>query len=121
MIVRHKKRPTAYTERQQLRHAQLPELHSVTRPPTLAQTTKAEILDADIGLRHDPVAQRRAEDYIKAALAFRHRQEERAQARRQFITPVAIRIALAADDEPDDLTMPDVVEALRPALNRFDG
>lgn len=121
MIVRHKKRPAAYTERQQLRHAELPDLYSFARPPSLAQTTTTEITDDDIGLRHDPVAQHRAEDFIRAALAYKMKRPDRAQARRRSIAPVAIRIALAADEDEAVHNLPDVIETMTPERVRFDG
>lgn len=121
MIVRNQKRPVAYTERQQLRHDELPGLYSFNRPPTLAETTTTEITDIDIGLKPDPVAQETAERLMRAAIAYRMKQDERAQARRRPVTPVSIRIALAADDEPDTVTLPEVVEMLAPERGRLDG
>lgn len=74
-----------------------------------------------MGLTTDPVAQTRAEDFIRAALAYRTRQSERHASDRRTFTPIMVRIATIADDEPDDAMLPDTVEALTSERVRLDG
>lgn len=47
-------------------------------PPTLPQTAFRDITDEMIGLPHDPVAQERAERFIRAAIAHRLHVEQKA-------------------------------------------
>lgn len=48
-------------------------------PPTLPASVFREITDADIGIPHDPIAQEKAERYVRAAIAHRLRQEDHAR------------------------------------------
>lgn len=66
--------------RQRLRLSTLPDLYDIGRRPSLAQTTTGEITDAMIGLKPDAVAQEVAERYVRAAIAYRLKQAERAKA-----------------------------------------
>lgn len=86
--------------RQQLRFSTLPGLYGFGRKPSVAPTTTFEISDQDIGLKSDPVAQEIAERYVRAAIAYRTKQAERAEtdakARRA-------QIAIAAEELRIDL------------------
>lgn len=86
------------------------------RPVSLAPTTMYEITDADIGLPDDPVAQARAEDYVRAAIAFRHRQHARAEiaarSARLAGRRTLIRTAAPADDADPVEIVPDAADMI---------
>jgi hypothetical protein len=96
--------------RKRIRLSALPALYVISREPSLAPTTVSEISDADLGLTTDPVAQTRAENFIRAALAYRLRQSERLESPRRTLKPIMVRIDTIVDEQPDSAILEPVRE-----------
>lgn len=107
--------------RQRLRLSALPDLYEFGRKRSVAATTTFEITDEMIGLKPDALAQEIAERFVRAAIAYWTHQSERHASPRRTFTPIVVRIATIADEEPDNVMLPDVVETLTPDRTEFDG
>lgn len=86
---------------QPMRRSAMPALYEFGRAPSLPQVTMTEIMDSDIGLEPDEIAQQRAEGFIRAALAFRMKaaQMREAQDRIDAVAePNRVEIQVAADE-----------------------
>lgn len=88
-----------------------------TAPITLPPITAIDLTDADLGLPDDPLAQESAERAIRAATAFRLKQEAIAGLRQTVPGPVTITVpdgALSFEDVP-----PDVLHGIATELRRL--
>ncbi|MGN7127305.1 hypothetical protein [Methylorubrum thiocyanatum] len=86
-----------------------------TRAITMPKRTMTMMTDEDCGLTPDPIAQARAEEYIRAAISFQLRQEAKAQA--QTAKVIAVEVPVADDafsirDVPADI-LADIASELR--------
>jgi len=93
----------------------MPNLRPSNAPPSLGRVTTVEIDDTALGLEADVVAQREAEALIRAASA--PGKEIPARPAPAF-RPVAIHIAMGADDEDGEAVT--VAEAMTAERGRFD-
>ncbi len=82
----------------------LAEAEIIAVPVTLAPATvTGGLTDADVGLPADPVAQLRAETFLKAAIAYRMREEERArQLARAAALAVPANVPVMHVEVPDE-------------------
>lgn len=90
---------------------------SHTKTITMPVRNMRMLSDEDVGLPHDPIAQERAEEFIRAAIGYRLRQE--AKAKPAVIQAVEIPIA---DDALSIRDVPaDVLEGIAVELRRIAG